>query len=73
MAVYGFSAVIKIVVQLAFIWLAFWALRPLPLVKIMPMYPRQAQLLLVLLAITVGYTCSSFFIDLTQTLIGYQP
>lgn len=34
MAIYGFSVVIKIVFQLAFIWFALWAIKPLPLVKI---------------------------------------
>ncbi|GEK28865.1 DUF1146 family protein [Furfurilactobacillus siliginis] len=73
MAVYGVAGIIKIFFQLMFIWFALWALRPLPLVKIMPRYPRQAQVLLVLLAIVVGYTCSSFFIDLGQTIIGFRP
>lgn len=73
MAIYGVSVVIKIVFQLAFIWFALWALRPLPLVKIMPQYPRQAQMLLVLLAIVIGNACSSFFIDLFQSIIGFRP
>ncbi|WP_421016664.1 DUF1146 family protein [Furfurilactobacillus rossiae] len=73
MAIYGFSVVIKIVFQLAFIWFALWAIKPLPLVKIMPLYPRQAQAILVLLAIVIGYACSSFFIDLFQSIIGFKP
>lgn len=72
MLIYGLSALIKLVVQLSFIWLSFWSLKDIPWSKLTP-YFQKAKLLHILLAIVIGYTTSTFFIGLFNLIIGYRP
>lgn len=72
MLVYGLSALIKLVVQLGFVWLAFWSLKDIPWNKLISHF-QKAKILHILLAIVIGYTTSNFFIGLFNLIIGYRP
>ncbi|MFC6163431.1 MULTISPECIES: DUF1146 family protein [Lactiplantibacillus] len=58
----GVQALLNLVSQFLFIWIAFWALQPLRLDRKMDARaPQQARALIVLLAVVIGYTASQFF------------
>jgi len=58
----GIQALLNLVSQFLFIWIAFWALQPLRLDRKMnAQASQQARALIVLLAVAIGYTVSQFF------------
>ncbi|KAF1301245.1 MULTISPECIES: DUF1146 family protein [Enterococcus] len=65
MQVYGIDAIVRIVSHLAFIYLAFWSLRSLRIETFFkPLYTTQIRMVLVFIAIALGYGASSFFLEL---------
>ncbi|MGG5313325.1 hypothetical protein IGL76_002044 [Enterococcus sp. DIV2381] len=65
MQVYGIDAIIRIVSHLAFIYLAFWSLRSLRVDAFFrSMYTTQIRMAIVLFSIFLGYTASSFFLEI---------
>lgn len=65
MQVYGIYAIIRIVSHLAFIYLAFWSLRSLRVDAFFrSMHTTQIRMAIVLFSIFLGYTASSFFLEI---------
>ena len=65
MQVYGIDAIIRIVSHLAFIYLAFWSLRSLRVDAFFrSMHTTQIRMAIVLFSIFLGYTASSFFLEI---------
>lgn len=65
MQVYGIDAIIRIVSHLAFIYLAFWSLRSLRVDAFFrSMHTTQIRMSIVLFSIFLGYTASSFFLEI---------
>lgn len=62
----GVRALLEILVQLAFVWLAFTAIQGLHVERFFNRPPRTLPLLIVLMATGLGYLCASFFL----TIIG---
>ncbi|WP_239690531.1 DUF1146 family protein [Loigolactobacillus backii] len=60
----GIQSVVTLVCYFIFTGAAFWALRALRFEKIIRRdHVQQAQLLVGLLAIVIGYLCSTFFLN----------
>lgn len=65
MQVYGIDAIIRIVSHLAFIYLAFWALQSVRIDAFFKaLRTTQIRMVMVFLAIVLGYTASTFFLEL---------
>lgn len=65
MQVYGIDAIIRIISHFAFIYMAFWALRSLRIENFFQAFKEtQVRIAIVMLAIVLGYTCSSFFLEI---------
>ena len=65
MQVHGIDAIIRIVSHLAFIYLAFWSLRSLRVDAFFrSMHTTQIRMAIVLFSIFLGYTASSFFLEI---------
>lgn len=65
MQVYGIDAIIRIVSHFAFIYLAFWSLRSLRVENIFKAFHEtQVRLAITMLAIVIGFTCSTFFLEI---------
>jgi len=65
MQVYGIDAIIRIVSHLAFIYLAFWALQSVRIDTFFKaLRTTQIRMVMVFLAIALGYTASTFFLEL---------
>ena len=65
MQVYGVDAIIRIVSHLAFIYLACWALQSLRIDAFFKdLQTTQIRMVMVFLAIALGYTASTFFLEL---------
>lgn len=65
--VYGFEAMVYILCHLMFIYLTFWALQSLRLEKCFKKgYDKQIRILYLLLSIAIGFTVSSFFLQVMQ-------
>ncbi len=65
MQVYGIDAVIRIISHLAFIYLAFWALQSIRIEAFFKaLQTTQIRMVMVLMAIVLGYTASTFFLEL---------
>lgn len=65
MQVYGIDAIVRIVSHLAFIYLAFWSLRSLRIETFFkPLHTPQIRMVIILLAIALGYGTSSFFLEI---------
>lgn len=65
MQVYGIDAIVRIISHFAMIYLTFWglgALRIEPFFK--KLHTTQIRLILVLISIAIGYTVSSFFLEI---------
>lgn len=63
--VYGIDVIIRITSHLAFIYLTFWSLKALRLdILFRSLQTPQIRTLMVLLSIKIGYTASSFFLEL---------
>ncbi|WP_083488249.1 DUF1146 family protein [Liquorilactobacillus aquaticus] len=64
MKYYGFLALLTLVSHFAFITLAFVSLQSLRFDRwITPTRQRYFNILLVMVSIAIGYTCSSFFLS----------
>ncbi|QEA32157.1 DUF1146 family protein [Secundilactobacillus malefermentans] len=59
----GTQSLINLISHLAFILIAFWSIQGLHIERRMQLYPSQAKVLIVMLSVTIGYTCSSFFLN----------
>lgn len=65
MNVYGVEAIVRIVSHLAFIYLAFWALQSLKIETLFKQHREiQVRMLYVFVAIVIGFTTSSFFLEI---------
>jgi uncharacterized integral membrane protein (TIGR02327 family) len=65
MQVYGFDAVIRIVSHFVFIYIAFTGLGALRIDQLFKsLHTTQIRLILMLVAIAIGYTASTFFLEL---------
>ncbi len=65
MQVYGIDALIRIVSHFAFIYLTFWGLGSLRIETFFKaLHTAQVRLMIVLLAIAIGFTASTFFLEL---------
>ena len=65
MQVYGVDVLVRIVSHLVFIYLTFWGLKAIRLETFFkPQYTTQIRLVLVLLAVAIGFTASSFFLEI---------
>ncbi|QMU07944.1 DUF1146 family protein [Levilactobacillus suantsaii] len=73
MKLLGIQGILTITSHLCFIALAFWSISALHIERLMPFYPRQARVLIVMLAVAVGFGCSSFFLDFIDNVrnLGY--
>lgn len=64
MQFYGVEALVRIISHLAFIYLAFWGLRSVRLDTLFrSLNNTQIRLVMMLLAIALGYQASSFFLE----------
>lgn len=60
----GIQAIATLISHIFFILIAFWALQAVRIEKIIRKYHvTQARILYLFIAITIGYTVSSFFIE----------
>ncbi|KRK99445.1 hypothetical protein FD04_GL002262 [Secundilactobacillus odoratitofui DSM 19909 = JCM 15043] len=59
----GAQALLTIVSHFVFIFVAFWSIQKVHIENVMRLYPNQARVLIVLLSVAVGYTCSEFFLN----------
>lgn len=64
----GIHALIEIVVQLLFIWLAFSAIQGFHIERFFNHPPKTLPLLVVLLATALGYLCASFFLNMISAI-----
>lgn len=65
MQVYGIDAIVRIVSHFSFIYLAFWALRSLRIENFFKAFKEtQVRLAILMLAIAIGFTCSTFFLEI---------
>lgn len=73
MRLVGLQGILTIISHLFFIALAFWAISALHIECLMTFYPRQSRVLIVMLAVAVGFGCSSFFLDFIDNVrnLGY--
>ncbi|MBT9677097.1 DUF1146 family protein [Levilactobacillus brevis] len=73
MRLVGLQGILTIISHLFFIALAFWAISALHIEHLMTFYPRQSRVLIVMLAVAVGFGCSSFFLDFIDNVrnLGY--
>lgn len=64
MQVYGVDAIVRIGSHLAFIYVSFWALGSLRVEQFFRRdHTTQIRMLYMLVAIFIGYTVSSFFLE----------
>ncbi|EKK20877.1 putative membrane protein [Fructilactobacillus florum 8D] len=68
MNVFGMQALIGVICQLFFVGIAFWAIQGIHFERFLPIQERQGKILIVLLAIVIGFTCSSFFLSFIDNL-----
>ncbi|KZL40200.1 DUF1146 family protein [Secundilactobacillus collinoides] len=59
----GTQALLTLISHFIFIFVAFWSIQKLHIENVMRLYPTQARVLIVMLSVAVGYTCSSFFLN----------
>lgn len=65
MQVYGVDALIRIVSHLTFIYLTFWSLGSIRIEAFFKaLHTTQIRLILVLLSIVIGFTASTFFLEI---------
>lgn len=57
----GIQAVITLVTYFLFIAMAFWSVQEIHIERYIPMRALPGKLLIVLLAVAIGYGASSFF------------
>ncbi|WP_252180842.1 DUF1146 family protein [Pediococcus stilesii] len=59
---------ITLICYLFFILVSFWSIQAIPFYKFMGKYENQAKVLIVLLSVVIGYTVSTFFLNLITTI-----
>ncbi|KRN94308.1 DUF1146 family protein [Pediococcus stilesii] len=64
----GIQSVITLICYLFFILVSFWSIQAIPFYKFMGKYENQAKVLIVLLSVVIGYTVSTFFLNLITTI-----
>lgn len=64
----GLRALIEIIVQLAFVWLAFFAIQGIHFEHFFNRSPRTLPLLIVLMATGLGYLCATFFLNILSAI-----
>ncbi|MGL9727407.1 DUF1146 family protein [Enterococcus sp. DIV0756] len=65
MQVYGIDAIVRIISHFSFIYLAFWSLRSLRIENLFKAFKEtQVRLVILMLAIAIGYACSTFFLEI---------
>ncbi|MFR0610460.1 DUF1146 family protein [Limosilactobacillus mucosae] len=64
----GLQALITIVIQLGFIWIAFYALQGLHMERCFRRPPKTLPLLTVLLATALGYLNASFLLTVLKAI-----
>ncbi len=64
----GIQSVITLICYLFFILISFWSIQAIPFHKFMGRYENQARVLIVLLSVVIGYTVSSFVLNLITTI-----
>ena len=65
MQYYGVDAIVRIVSHLMFIYISFWALQSLRIEQFFKtQFTPQIRMLMVFFAIAIGYTVSSFALEL---------
>ncbi|MBD5807057.1 DUF1146 domain-containing protein [Lactobacillus sp. 0.1XD8-4] len=64
----GLRALIEIVVQFAFVWLAFAAIQGIHFERFFNRPPRTLPLLIVLMATGLGYLCATFFLNILSAI-----
>ncbi|WHA10071.1 DUF1146 family protein [Enterococcus montenegrensis] len=69
MQVYGVDAIVRIISHFAFVYLAFWGLRSLRLDTLFKSFQTaQIRIVILMLAIILGYLTSSFFLEILNLL-----
>lgn len=64
---YGIEALVRLCSHFAFIYLAFWGLNAVRLDTFFkPLHTPQIRTILLLAAIAIGYSASSFFVEVLQ-------
>lgn len=64
MQVFGIEAIVRLTSHLAFVYLAFWSLQSLRMETFFKKaHSTQIRMTLVLCAIVIGFTASSFFME----------
>lgn len=72
MQVYGIDAIIRLVTHLAFIYLAFWSLQSVKIEMIFKKnVQRQIRMFYVFVSIFLGYTTSTFFLEIIVLLKNF--
>lgn len=64
----GIHALIEIIVQLIFIWLAFNAIQGIHFERLFRHPPRTLPLVIVLCSTALGYLCANFFLDIISAI-----
>lgn len=64
----GLEALVTIIVQLGFIWIAFYALQGMHFEQMFRRPPKTLPLLTVILATALGYLCASFVITILKSI-----
>lgn len=68
MKLVGIEALISLVVQFSFIWLAFKSIQGLHIERLFREMPKTLPLLIVLLSIAIGYTSANFFMSFFDSI-----
>ncbi len=64
----GINSLVTIVSHLFFVGVAFWCIQDLRIEKYLPMHLLQGKVLIVLLSILLGFTCSEFFLSVINNI-----
>ena len=68
MKIFGLQAIATLGVYFLFIVMAFWSVQEIHIERYVPLRALQGKMLIVLLSITIGYTCSSFFLSVITNI-----
>lgn len=72
MQVYGFEALIRVISHFSFVYLAFWSLQAIRYEQwFKQTNVTQIRLMLTLVAIVIGYTASSFFLETMKLMANF--
>lgn len=68
MKMFGIQAIVTLVTYFLFIAMAFWSVQEIHIERYIPLRALPGKLLIVLLSITIGYTCSQFFLSVIDNI-----